>query len=421
MFCPANFVMDTYIGCPHACQYCYSPSFFGRHYKGYEYEKAVQDFRNYRRRLSERDFEKIEKALEKHEVTGLCHRNQVPFVEDALQHKYPLRIGSVSEPLGLPLERQFRDTYRVLELLVTHNYPFMICTKSPLIGNPEYINLLKSSRKVMVQISLISLDQNLLNHLESDGNLRTPPADQRLHALRKLAGEGIFTVCRIQPVIPEVTERGLRDLIFRLAEIGVCHVIVEFLWFPQGRAEQISHKLKIALDNYIRSGGIVGEELKKFDNDLYRYYRSFTDSVNSYGRSFFSKKRILLRMKEVVRLISEANREYGTRMSFGSGNEETTFLNSTIHCCGADRINGFLPTLPCTAQTMVKIAMELGRVKLSDMNPYYTPLRRRFDELWNKRKGKRYFLEERLIGLKAEQSTGTSIDYVFDKSQVEST
>ena len=70
-------------------------------------------------------------------------------------------------------------TPTVLEMLIEHDYPFVICTKSPLVAASRYDNLLKSTEKIGVQVSLISLDDNLLGCLESSTKSRTPSAKSR--------------------------------------------------------------------------------------------------------------------------------------------------------------------------------------------------------------------------------------------------
>jgi DNA repair photolyase len=205
MFCPMNFVADTYMGCPHACWYCYAPSFAARG----SFEDSFPKFRKFRRRFQrEGDFEKIESALEGGPVKGTCSRRQEEFVTKAIEHRHPLRIGSVSEPFGVPLENQIGDTYRILEMLIEYDYPFVVCTKSPLVATSKYVNLLKSTKKTGVQISLISLDDDLLSFLESSARGQTPSPKSRYDALKKLSDEGIFTTCRIQPIIPQVTARA---------------------------------------------------------------------------------------------------------------------------------------------------------------------------------------------------------------------
>lgn len=420
-FCPMNFVADVYIGCPHACWYCYAPSFV---VPG-DFEISFKGFRNFRRRLKEdSDFKKIESAIKSGEVKGVCDRKQEPFISAAIRHKHPLRIGSVSEPFGAPLENLYGDTYRILEILISNNYPFVICTKSPLVATPRYLNLLKSANgKAVVQISLISLDENLLKYLESEPGRATPSAKSRLDALRKLSEEGIFTTCRIQPFIPQVTENGMRELIYKLAEIGVNHVIVEFLWLPISHAKSrqnkldMSQRLKMALDDYCKNGGEIGSELAKFNNNIYDYYMSFKDAEKAYGRIFFSRKKIAELMLKFAEMVREANKEYNTNMTFGSGNEETSFLNFTINCCGVDRLPAFSGYPKCIGQMALKIAQEKGKVKLDDVRKFYNPCMDKFSFLWTKREKKGYFLENRLFKLRAKE-TKEGVEYVYDDKAI---
>jgi DNA repair photolyase len=108
-FCPMNFVADTYMGCSHSCLYCYAPSYSARFKR---YENSFQIFRNFRPRFkSIRDFERIENAIANGNVKGTCPKNQEALVKKAIEHKQPLRIGSVSDPFGIPLENEREDTY----------------------------------------------------------------------------------------------------------------------------------------------------------------------------------------------------------------------------------------------------------------------------------------------------------------------
>jgi len=410
VFCPMNFVADTYTGCPHGCWYCYGPSTRRK-----SFEKSFEDFRNFKLRLTESAIEKVRKAIESGDARGLCEEKQEKLVAKALQHRHPLRIGSVSEPFGLPLEREYRHTYKVMEVLAEQNYPYVVCTKSPLIMQPEYINLIKSTKNAAVQISLISLDNNLLQHLESRPGRSTPSPNSRFEAMKKLANEGIFTICRIQPMIPEVTEMGMKKLIFALAEAGVNHVIVEYLWFPLQYKVPMGAKLKEVLDAYCQNGGNVGEKLKRYDNNLHEFYVSFNDHEHAGGRLFFSKKEIARGMHQFAKMVSEANREYNSNMTFGSGNEETQYLNSTDNCCGVDRIAGFSGYPKCTIQTMMKIARQKGKVTLSEMRQFYNPDPELFEKVWKKRYRGKYFIEDRVLKLKAEPVKDSSeVQYVYN-------
>jgi DNA repair photolyase len=410
-----NFVADVYMGCPHACWYCYAPSYAERR----KFETSFQRFRNFRRRFkSGSDFEKIESAIRGGKVKGTCAEKQELYVSAAIKQRHPLRVGSVSDPFGLPLENQFGDTYKILELLVSSNYPFVVCTKSPFVATPRYVNLLKSADgKAGVQISLISLNEDLLGFLESRPGGATPSAKSRLEALKKLSEEGIFTTCRIQPLVPQVTEYGMRELIFALAQAGVKHAIVEFLWLPIIHARDMGLKLKSALDAYCAAGGIVGSELARFNNDINAYYRYVGYIDATHGRIFYSRKKMAELMPKFAQMVVEANKEYNADMSFGSGNEETSFLNSTNNCCGVDRLQAFSGYPKCIGQTALKLAKDKGKVTLTEMVQFYNPCADKFRQLWTKKEKKGYFLENRIFKLRARQ-VGNEVEYVYDDKAV---
>ena len=416
-FCPMNFVADTYRGCPHACWYCYAPATRRR-----GFQESFNDFRRFERRLSDIDIERIGIALEGRDVGSVSASKQEKFVRKALERKHPLRIGSVSDPFGLPLEKDYQHTYRIMQKLAEHDYPYVVCTKSPLVASQKYIDLLKSTKKAAVQISLISIDNNLLQYLESRPDGRTPPASARLEALRKLADEGVWTTCRIQPMVPRVTEMGMKDLVFALAEAGVNHVIVEFLWFPQSHARNMSAKLKETLDAYCQAGGKVHDDLRRYNNDLYAFYKSFQDSVFAGQRLFFSKREKARLMPQFAEMVSAANKEFGCNMTFGSGDEETQYLNFTDNCCGLDRLPGYSGYSTCAIQTMLKIAKQKGKVTLAEIKRHYNPDMDKFEEVWKKKgKGGRYFIEDRVFKLKANPTADPSkVEYVYDEAALPS-
>jgi hypothetical protein len=268
-----------------------------------------------------------------------------------------------------------------------------------------------------VQISLISLNEDLLGYLETRPGGATPSAESRLETLKKLSEEGIFTTCRIQPMIPQVTEYGMDELIFALAEAGVKHVIVEFLWLPIIHARDMGLQLKKVLDAYCAAGGVVGQELAKFNNNIDAYYRyvGYIDAI--HGRIFYSRKKMAELMPKFANMVVEANKEYNTDMTFGSGNEETSFLNSTDNCCGVDRLQAFSGYPKCIGQTALKLAKNRGKVTLNDMAQFYNPRPDKFRQLWVKKEKKGYFLENRIFKLRAHQA-GNEVEYVYDEKAV---
>ena len=194
-------------------------------------------------------------------------------------------------------------------------------------------------------------------------------------------------------------------------------MIVEFLWLPLVHARPMSSRLKLALDAYCKDGGIIGEDLMKHGNNLNDFYRSFKDYRAADGRLFYSRKEIDQSMQKFAKIVSEANNEFNTNMSFGSGNEETTYLNSTNNCCGVDRIDGFAERSPCTVHTMFRIARERGKVTLDEMKESYNPYSEKIIELWNKEEKQGYFIENRVFKIKGKV-TDSGVEYVYDETLV---
>lgn len=414
LFCPMVFVADTYKGCPHACWYCYAPATRRRGYK-----ESFEQFRYFKLRLTGGDIEKIGLACAGNDraIGALSKRGQEKNVAKALERRFPLRIGSVSEPFGLPLEKEYGHTYKVLEILSEYDYPYVVCTKSPYVATQKYVNLLKSTNLRAVQISLISTDEQLLRYIESRPGGRTPPANARLEAIKKLTDNDIWTTCRIQPMIPRLTEMGMKDLIFSLAEAGANHVIVEFLRMPLSHAKPMGARLKKALDDYCEAGGTVGDDLRKCNNNIYTFYKSFRDHTFAGGHLFFSTREKARLMPLFAKMVEEANKELGTKMTFGSGDEETQFLNSTENCCGMDQLEGYSGYSTCTVQTMLRIAKEKGKVTLEDMRQFYNPDIGKFQEVWKKKdRNNRYFIAKRVFKLRARPIDDPSeVEYVFDE------
>jgi len=211
----------------------------------------------------------------------------------------------------------------------------------------------------------------------------------------------------------------MKDLIFALAEAGAKHVIVEFLWLPMGHARDMGLMLKSALDAYCKSGGNVGEELRNCGNNLNAYYRSFEDVEVAYGRIFYSKKKMAQLMPKFADIVSEANKEFNTHMTFGSGNEETSFLNSTKNCCGVDRLSAFSGYPKCIGQTALSLAKEKGKVTLKEIAHHYNPYIDKFIELWRKKEKRGYFIENRVFKLRAKE-VDREVEFAYDDKAIPS-
>jgi len=354
-------------------------------------------------RLRERDLERIDRQLDGVDPFGSFEyfspkqKDDEERIREALRRKFPVRIGSVSDPFQEELEKQNRHTEKILGWLGNFNYPYLLCTKSKLVSDPHYLKLIKETGGA-VQISLISLNKELLSRLEPNA----ASVDERLDSMSKLANNGIWTACRIQPLIPAVTEQDMLELIDKLASIGVNHITIEFMKFPQTHVNYMNENLRKILKNYHNDGGMLPKKLVDLDFSLKDYYRSFRDHTFREQYLFFSKSGKERLMRKYVDLVKEANSKHASSMTFASGDEETTYLNFTRNCCGIDSIWGEKGYSTCTVQKMLQIAKEKGRVTLKAMVGFYNPFPEKFRELWHRQEKGGYFFEKRVFNLVAE-------------------
>jgi DNA repair photolyase len=105
-------------------------------------------------------------------------------------------MGGLSDPLP-KVEKTEKITLRTIELLNKHNIRYLITTKSALIAEPEYMNVLDKNL-AHIQISLTCLDDNRAYEYE-----KADPPSARIEALYALQSEGHDVMLRLSPYIPE--------------------------------------------------------------------------------------------------------------------------------------------------------------------------------------------------------------------------
>jgi DNA repair photolyase len=104
-----------------------------------------------------------------------------------------------------PLEAQYKLTRQCLEILVQHNWPVTIQTRSPLVIRD--IDMLQKSPELEVGFSVTTADDSVRALFEP----QAPPIDARLAALDQLHHAGIRTYAMIAPILPGA--EGLGELL----------------------------------------------------------------------------------------------------------------------------------------------------------------------------------------------------------------
>lgn len=180
--------LDTYgCGCQHDCSYCYA--------------KSLLSFRNLWNNddPSVADIEKIKRKI-----------NKLPDDLPAI------RLGGMTDCFQ-PVEKQKRVTYNTIKALNEKNIDYLIVTKSSMVADDEYIDIL-DKKLAHIQITITTTDDDLCATYEK----ASKPSD-RIRAVEKLQRLGYDIAIRLSPFIPEFVD------IDQFNRIKCDKVLVEFL------------------------------------------------------------------------------------------------------------------------------------------------------------------------------------------------
>ena len=197
--------INPYQGCEHGCIYCYarpSHAYLGLS-PGLDFETKL--------------FAKANAVqLLRAELSRPGYRCEV------------ISLGANTDPYQ-PIERKYRITRRILEVLAECDHPLDIVTKSALVERD--LDLLAPMAKkglVHVFVSIGTLDHELMRRLEP----RTSAPKRRLEVLRALSQAGIPCGVLVAPIIPFLNDRDIEAVLERSAEQGAGMAGYQILRLP---------------------------------------------------------------------------------------------------------------------------------------------------------------------------------------------
>ena len=181
--------LDTYgCGCQHDCSYCYA--------------KSLLSFRNLwdSQNPSVADIKKIENVIKKIPSGSI------------------VRLGGMTDCFQ-PCELKYKITYETIKLLNKYNINYLIVTKSHLVANDEYIEIM-DKKLAHIQITVTTLDDEFYKEKKYE---KASLPSQRIEAIKKLQDNGFDIAIRLSPLIPEFIDFD------KLNELNIKKAIVEFL------------------------------------------------------------------------------------------------------------------------------------------------------------------------------------------------
>ena len=148
--------------------------------------------------------------------------NAAELLEKEIIKRQPksVMLSSVTDPYN-PLERKYKLTRQILEILLKHQIPTTVLTKSDLVVRD--IDLLSQFDDCKVGFSFISHDHYHIKNFE----IFSAVPIRRLRALSRLKNTGITTYAFIAPILPYITD--IEELYIRLKEVNIDFVLADRL------------------------------------------------------------------------------------------------------------------------------------------------------------------------------------------------
>jgi len=197
--------INPYRGCEHGCPHCYarpSHAFLGLS-PGLDFETRL--------------FAKVNAAEKLREELAKPGYRVEPFA-----------IG-VNTDAYQPIEREYRITRSIFEVLAQTKHPSFVITHSALIERDlDLLSDLAKQNLVGVTITIITLDREISRRLEP----RAAAPFRRIAAIEKQAAAGIPVNVNIAPVIPFLTDSELENIMEAVANAGARSAAYTLLRLP---------------------------------------------------------------------------------------------------------------------------------------------------------------------------------------------
>ncbi len=197
--------INPYRGCEHGCIYC-----FARPTHAYQGLSPGLDFES-----------KLFVKPDAHEL--LVKELAAPGYQCKM-----IAMGTNTDPYQ-PIERTWKVTRRILEVLREANHPVGIVTKSALVTRDlDILSDMAAKGLAKVALSITTLDPKLARAMEP----RASTPSKRLQAIRSLAQEGIPAAVMVAPIIPALNDPEIERILDAAADAGATEAGYVMLRMP---------------------------------------------------------------------------------------------------------------------------------------------------------------------------------------------
>jgi len=183
----ADYCINCYIGCEHACVYCYAE------YYTKKYTQHKENWGSF--------------------VDVKLNAPEVLRKEILNKKKGSVFLSSLTDPYQ-PLEKKYELTRKCLEILQRNNFSVCIQTKSSLVLRD--LEILKKFKECEVGFTIITLNEKVRKDFEPFSS----SIDEKLKALKILKENGIKTFVFFGPVLPFLSDENLEEFFEKLSGLA---------------------------------------------------------------------------------------------------------------------------------------------------------------------------------------------------------
>ncbi|MCM8772945.1 MAG: radical SAM protein [Candidatus Omnitrophica bacterium] len=283
-------LLNPYIGCEVECFFCYALGYPGNFQK-FRKEKKIYIYKNF--------VENLKEQIDKLNIVFCGY------------------LSPVTEPFQ-EVEKIYCLSERTIKLFVEKNIPIEFITKSVI---PEsIIELIKMQKHSFGQVSILTPNEDIRKVLMKKG----ATTSELFENIRNLAKNGIFAVCRIDPIIPFITDnkKELEIVIKRAIDNGAKHIVASIMDIPV--------LIKSDIMNYIK---------KKFGNEIWQKIETlYIERIGNYLHANINYRReIFTFLREVC---DKLNITFALCMEYEIKNGKVIGLNkefmTSFNCEGID-------------------------------------------------------------------------------------
>lgn len=205
-------LINPYNGCEHNCFFCYAHAFPG-YFAQFRKTGVITVFK---------EFDKVVEAqLDRLKVASCGY------------------LSPVTDPFQ-PINTEYRLTEKIMRIFESRNIPVEVVTKG--VISDDAIRLLKRQEHSFAQLSILTLDETKREWMMKRG----ASTDELLMNVERLSNAGVFTVCRVDPVLPYITsdKSELEALIRKVVDAGASHIITSCLDIPKVMEREIYAKIE---------------------------------------------------------------------------------------------------------------------------------------------------------------------------------